>query len=69
MEIIGIVLFCAVILASAKLMLDPPDRKKDPKEDEEQIEFLNEWNKKNIKNNKHKERSQPPAGARVYRAS
>ena len=45
MEIIGIVLFCAVILASAKLMLDPPDRKKDPKEDEEQIEFLNEWNK------------------------
>lgn len=28
MEIIGIVLFCAVILASAKLMLDLPDRKK-----------------------------------------
>ena len=49
MEIIGIVLFCAVILASAKLMLDPPDRKKDPKEDEEQIEFLNEWNKKHKK--------------------
>lgn len=49
MEIIGIVLFCAVILASAKLMRDPPDRKKDPKEDEEQIEFLNEWNKKHKK--------------------
>lgn len=49
MEIIGIVLFCAVILASAKLMLDPQDRKKDPKEDEEQIEFLNEWNKKHKK--------------------
>ena len=49
MEIIGIILFCAVILASAKLMLDPPDRKKDPKEDEEQIEFLNEWNKKHKK--------------------
>ncbi|UVX69288.1 MAG: hypothetical protein [Bacteriophage sp.] len=30
-------------------MLDPPDRKKDPKEDEEQIEFLNEWNKKHKK--------------------
>ena len=49
MEIIGIVLFCAVILASAKLMLDPLDRKKDPKEYEEQIEFLNEWNKKHKK--------------------
>lgn len=49
MEIIGIVLFCAVILASAKLMFDPPDRKKDPKEDEEQIEFLNEWNRKHKK--------------------
>jgi hypothetical protein len=30
-------------------MLEPPDRKKDPKEDEEQIEFLNEWNKKHKK--------------------
>jgi hypothetical protein len=30
-------------------MLDPPERKKDPKEDEEQIEFLNEWNKKHKK--------------------
>jgi hypothetical protein len=30
-------------------MLDPLDRKKDPKEDEEQIEFLNEWNKKHKK--------------------
>lgn len=49
MEIIGIILFCAVILASAKLILDPPDRKKDPKDDEEQIEFLNEWNKKHKK--------------------
>lgn len=49
MEIIGIVLFCAVILASAKLMLDPPDRKKDPKEDEEQLEYLREWREKHKK--------------------
>ena len=49
MEIIGIVLFCAVILASAKLMLDPPDRKKDPKEDEEQLEYLREWKEKHKK--------------------
>lgn len=49
MEIIGIILFCAVILASAKLMLDPPNREKDPKEDEEQMEFLKEWEKKHKK--------------------
>lgn len=49
MEIIGIILFCAVILASAKLMLDPPNREKDPKEDEEQMEFPKEWEKKHKK--------------------
>lgn len=49
MEIIGIVLFCAVILASAKLMLDPPNREKDPKEDEEQMEFLKEWKERHKK--------------------
>lgn len=49
MEIIGIILFCAVILASAKLMLDPPNREKDTKEDEEQMEFLKEWEKKHRK--------------------
>ena len=54
MDIIGIVLFCAVILASAKLMLDPPDRKKDPKEDEEQMEYLREWNRNHGKNEKSK---------------
>ena len=54
MEIIGIVLFCAVILASAKLMLDTPDRKKDPKDDEEQMEYLREWNRNHGKNEKSK---------------
>ncbi len=49
MEIIGIILFCAVILASAKLMLDPPNREKDPKEDEEQMEFLKEWKERHKK--------------------
>lgn len=57
MEIIGIVLFCAVILASAKLMLDPPERKKDPKEDEEQMEYLEAWKKKH-------ERKKSNAGTR-----
>nr|DAH15605.1 MAG TPA: hypothetical protein [Caudoviricetes sp.]DAJ62241.1 MAG TPA: hypothetical protein [Caudoviricetes sp.] len=30
-------------------MLDPPNREKDPKEDEEQMEFLKEWEKKHKK--------------------
>ena len=54
MEIIGIVLFCAMILASAKLMFDPPDRKKDPKEDEEQMEYLEAWKKKHERTDKEK---------------
>lgn len=54
MEIIGIILFCAVILASAKLMLDPPNREKDPKEDEEQMEYLTEWSRNHGEKQKSK---------------
>ena len=36
MEIIGIILFCAAVLACTKMVLDPPERPKDPREDEEQ---------------------------------
>lgn len=53
-QILGIVLFCAVILASAKLMLDPPDRKKDPREDQEQMEYLEAWKKKHERTDKEK---------------
>ena len=63
MAVIGIIVFCGVVVGAAALLLNRPERPKDPREDEEQMEYLNEWNKK------HKERSQPPAGARVYRAS
>lgn len=54
MAVIGIVVFCAVILASAKLMLDPPDRKKDPREDQEQMEYLEAWKKKHERTDKEK---------------
>ena len=54
MEIIGIVLFCAVILASAKLMLDPPERKKDQKEEEEQMEYWEAWKRKHERTDKEK---------------
>lgn len=49
MEIIGIILFCAAVLACAKMVLDPPDRSKDPREDEEQLKYLREWNEKHKK--------------------
>ena len=49
MEIIGIILFCAAVLACAKMVLDRPERPKDPREDEEQMEHLNEWNRKHKK--------------------
>ena len=42
------------ILASAKLMLDPPDRKKDPREDQEQMEYLEAWKKKHERTDKEK---------------
>ena len=54
MEIIGIILFCAVILAAAKLKLDPPKREKDPKEDEEQMEYLTEWSRNHGEKQKSK---------------
>ena len=52
MEIIGIILFCAAVLACAKMVLDPLERPKDPKEDEEQMEYLREWSEKHGKDNR-----------------
>lgn len=49
MEIIGIILFCAAVLACAKMVLDPPERPKDPEEDREQLEYLREWKEKHKK--------------------
>lgn len=52
MEIIGIILFCAAVLACTKMVLDPPERPKDPREDEEQ--YLKEWSRNHGKNEKSK---------------
>lgn len=42
-------LFCAAVLACVKVVLDPPDRPKDPEEDREQLEYLREWKEKHKK--------------------
>lgn len=38
----------------SKTNADPPDRKKDPKEDEEQMEYLEAWKKKHERTDKEK---------------
>lgn len=54
MEIIGIILFCAAVLACTKMVLAPPERPKDPREDEEQEQYLKEWSRNHGKNEKSK---------------
>ncbi len=49
MEVIGIIVFCGVIVGAAAWLLNQPERSKDPREDEEQVEYLNEWNQKHKK--------------------
>ena len=54
MEIIGIIVFCGGIICAAALLLNRPERPKDPREDEEQMEYLREWNRNHGKNEKSK---------------
>ncbi len=51
MEIIGIIVFCGGIICAAALLLNRPERPKDPREDEEQMEYLREWSEKHGKTN------------------
>lgn len=48
-EIIGIIVFCFLVIGAAAWLLNRPESQKDPREDEEQVEYLNEWNKKHKK--------------------
>lgn len=52
MEIIGIIVFCGVVVGAAALLLNRPERPKDPREDEEQMEYLREWSEKHGKDNR-----------------
>lgn len=46
MAVIGIIVFCGVLVGLFAWLLNRPERPKDPREDEEQVEYLNEWNRK-----------------------
>lgn len=48
MAVIGIIVFCGVVVGAAALLLNRPERPKDPREDQEQMEYLEAW-KKNMK--------------------
>ena len=49
MAVIGIIVFCVAIIGAVALLLNRPERPKDPREDDEQMEYLNEWNRKHKK--------------------
>lgn len=49
MAVIGIIVFCGGIICAVAWLLNRPEREKDPREDQEQMEYLREWNKKHKK--------------------
>lgn len=54
MAVIGIIVFCGVVVGAAALLLNQPERPKDPREDEEQMEYLEAWKKKHERTDKEK---------------
>lgn len=54
MAVIGIIVFCGVVVGAAALLLNRPERPKDPEEDREQEEYLTEWSRDHGKNEKSK---------------
>lgn len=52
MAVIGIIVFCGVVVGAAAWLLNRTERPKDPKEDEEQMEYLREWSEKHGKDNR-----------------
>ena len=53
-EIIGIVVFCFLMIGAAAWLLTRPEREKDPREDQEQMEYLEAWKKKHERTDKEK---------------
>lgn len=54
MAVIGIIVFCGGIICAVAWLLNRPGHPEDPKEDEEQMEYLREWNRNHGKNEKSK---------------
>lgn len=52
MAVIGVIVFCGVIIGAAAWLLNRPPRPKDPREDEEQMEYLTEWSRNHGKKRK-----------------
>lgn len=54
MAIVGIIVFCGAIIGAAAWLLNRPERPKDPREDEEQMEYLTEWSRNHEKKGERK---------------
>lgn len=54
MAVIGIVVFCGAIIGAVAWLLNRPERPKDPREDDEQMEYLEAWKKKHERTDKEK---------------
>lgn len=54
MAVVGIIVFCGVLVGLFAWLLNRPERPKDPREDEEQLEYLREWSEKHGKTNRKK---------------
>lgn len=52
MAVIGIIVFCGGIICAAAWLLNRPECEKDPREDDEQMEYLREWSEKHGKDNR-----------------
>mgnify|MGYP000441225574 CR=1 FL=1 len=49
MAVVGIIVFCGVLVGLFAWLLNRPERPKDPEEDREQEEYLTEWRRKHEK--------------------
>lgn len=54
MAVIGIIVFCGVIIGATAWLWNRPERPKDPEEDREQEEYLTEWSRNHGEKQKSK---------------
>lgn len=52
MAVVGIIVFCGVLVGLFAWLLNRPECPKDPREDQEQMEYLREWSEKHGKDNR-----------------
>nr|DAY77965.1 MAG TPA: Mid2 like cell wall stress sensor [Caudoviricetes sp.] len=54
MAVVGIIVFCGVLVGLFAWLLNRPECPKDPREDQEQMEYLEAWKKKHERTDKEK---------------